>query len=122
MLLLTLTKIIDNIAPYFIYIVALFYLLYVSLFLGINEENEIYIKPLKTFIRIFIGLFLILHFNPYTEKKTLNKLDISIIMSSGLVILLDAGFSAFIEENLLRFEIKDKIQKYLNIKKIDELL
>ena len=122
MLLLTLTKIIDNIAPYFIYIVALFYLLYVSLFLGINEENEIYVKPLKTFIRIFIGLFLILHFNPYIEKKTLNKLDISIIMSSGLVILLDAGFSAFIEENLLRFEIKDKIQKYLNIKKIDELL
>ena len=113
-MILILTKLLDIIAPYFNYIVILFYLLYISLFLGINVENEKYIKPLKTFIRIFIGIFLIIHFNPYVRKTSLTKIDLNIIMSSGMVILLDAGFSSLIEDNLVRFDIKNRIQDILS--------
>tara|TARA_Y100000992_G_C21154069_1_gene437672 strand:- start:46 stop:393 length:348 start_codon:yes stop_codon:yes gene_type:complete len=113
-LILTLTKLIDLVAPYFNYIVILFYLLYISLFLGINVENEKYIKPLKTFIRIFVGLFLLIHFNPYNHKTSLTKIDLNIIMSSGMVILLDAGFSSLIEDNLARFDIKNRVQDILS--------
>lgn len=108
-----LTLFFDLIAPYFIYVVSILYLLYFTLFLGINTENEIYIKPLKTFIRLFVGLFLILHFNPYVHKTTLTNLDTTIIMSSGSLILLDAGFSSLIEENLARFNIKQRVQNIL---------
>lgn len=105
-----LQEIIDIIAPFFNYIVIIFYILYISLFLGINVENEKYIQPLRTLIRMFIGLFLIVHFNPYIHKTSLNNTDINIIMSSGIVILLDAGFSSLIDENLEKYNIKNNIR------------
>jgi hypothetical protein len=108
-----LTKFFDILAPYFVYVVSLLYLLYFTLFLGINTDNEIYVKPLKTYIRIFVGLFLILHFNPYVHKTNLSTIDSNIIMSSGTLILLDAGFSSLIEENMTRFNVKQRIQNLL---------
>lgn len=107
------TKFIDFLAPYFIYFVSLSYLLYFTLFLGINTTNEKYVKPFKTIIRLFVGLFLIIHFNPYVHKTNLSKVDTNIIMSSGSLILLDAGFSSLIEENLARFDIKQRLQYVL---------
>lgn len=108
-----LTNFIDFLAPYFIYFVSLSYLLYFTLFLGINTKNEKYVKPLKTIIRLFVGLFLIIHFNPYVHKTNLSKIDTNIIMSSGFLILLDAGFSSLIEENLARFDVKQRLQDIL---------
>jgi hypothetical protein len=104
-----LTSIIDNISHYFYYIVYLFYLLYIALYLGLDKKYEKFLLRLKTAIRIFIGLFLILHFNSLVNTKLkLTELDRRIILSSGLVIILDAGISALIEEKLQ--EYKDKYE------------
>ena len=105
-LLKMLIEFIDRIAPFFYYVVYIFYLLYVSLYFGLDKEYAKYVIPLKMAIRIFIGIFLILHFNPLIKKNILTGLDINILMSSGLVILLDAGLSAYIEKTLTKYDIQ----------------
>lgn len=98
---------IDILAPYFYYIVYIFYLLYLGiLYLGVDKKYEKYLLTLKTGIRIFIGVFLILHFNPYVKNKRLTDLDTKIILSSAIVIILDAGVSAFIEDKLQEYKLK----------------
>lgn len=102
-----LTSVIDNISPYFYYIVYLFYLFYIAVYLGLDKKYERYVLRLKTGIRIFIGFFLILHFNPLVKNKlTLTEIDRRIILSSGIVIILDAGISALIEEKLQEVKYK----------------
>lgn len=104
-----LVNIVDSMADYFIYIVILFYSLYIGLYLGLADSKyEKYLVPLKTGIRIFIGSFLLLHFNPISYKTTLNKTDIRIIGSSASVILFDALFSTYTSLNTLyRAESKE---------------
>lgn len=107
-----LTNVIDNISPYFYYIVYLFYLLYIALYLGLDKKYERFLLRLKTTIRIFIGLFLILHFNPLVKNKlTLTEIDRRIILSSGIVIIFDAGISALIEEKLQEAKYKYEERK-----------
>ncbi len=105
-LLNVLLYLIDNLAPYFYYIVYIFYLLYVGLYLGLDKKYEKYLLRLKTSIRIFIGIFLLLHFNPYVKNRKLTDLDTQIILSSAMVIILDAGVSAFIEDKLQVYKSK----------------
>lgn len=105
-LLKILIGVIDKIAPFFYYIVYIFYLLYIGLYFGLDKEYAQYVTPLKIAIRLFIGTFLILHFNPLIKKNILTDLDINILMSSGLVIILDAGLSAYIEGVLSKIDIK----------------
>ena len=105
-LLKILIGVIDKLAPFFYYIVYIFYLLYVGLYFGLDKEYAQYVMPLKTSIRLFIGAFLILHFNPLIKKNILTDLDINILMSSGLIIILDAGLSAYIDKTLTKIDIK----------------
>lgn len=101
-LLKPLINIVDSMADYFFYIVILFYSLYIGLYLGLADSKyEKYLVPLKTGIRIFIGSFLLLHFNPISYKTKLNKTDIGIIGSSSSVILFDALFSTYTTLNTL---------------------
>ena len=108
-LLKPLIKIVDSMVDYFFYIVFLFYSLYIGLYLGLADSKyEKYLVPLKTGIRIFIGSFLLLHFNPISYKTKLNKTDIRIIGSSASVILFDAIFSTYTNLNVLdRAESKE---------------
>lgn len=108
-LLKPLINIVDSMADYFFYIVILFYSLYIGLYLGLADSKyEKYLVPLKTGIRIFIGSFLLLHFNPISYKTKLNKTDIGIIGSSSSVILFDALFSTYTTLNTLyRAESKE---------------
>ena len=106
---------IDSLAPYFYYIVYIFYLLYVGLYLGLDKKYEKVLLRLKTAIRIFIGVFLLLHFNPYVKNKRLTELDTKIILSSALVIILDAGVSAFIEDKLQEYKTKIMEKNKTNI-------
>lgn len=108
-LLKPLINIVDSMADYFFYIVFLFYSLYIGLYLGLADSKyEKYLVPLKTGIRIFIGSFLGLHFNPISYKTNLNKTDIRIIGSSSSVILFDALFSTYTTLNTLyRADIKE---------------
>ena len=108
-LLKPLINIVDSMADYFFYIVILFYSLYIGLYLGLADSKyEKYLVPLKTGIRIFIGSFLLLHFNPISYKTKLNKTDIRIIGSSSSVILFDALFSTYTTLNTLyRAESKE---------------
>ena len=59
---------------------------------------------------MFIGIFLLLHFNPFMKKTKLTELDTNIIRSSALVILLDAGVSAYIEQKLHQYNVKGVIK------------
>ena len=101
-LLSLLVYFIDILAPYFYYIVYIFYLLYIGLYLGLDTKYEKLVLTLKTGIRIFIGVFLILHFNPYIKNPRITELDTKIILSSAVVIILDAGVSSYVEDNVLQ--------------------
>jgi hypothetical protein len=117
-LLKPLVKVVDSLAGYFFYIVYLFYILYIGLYLGLADSKyEKYLVPLKTGIRIFIGSFLLIHFNPISYRTTLNKTDIGIIASSASVILFDALFSTYTTLNTLYRAEKKEIEEFKTITK-----
>jgi len=66
---------------YFSWVLYILSLLGISFF-GINFFNDI-----QQFIRIYISLFLIIKFNPFTNQKKFNNFDKNIVFQAGVFIL-----------------------------------
>jgi hypothetical protein len=111
----SLQRLFNKIADYYTTITYFIYFLYICLYLGLADSTyEKYILvPLKSFIRIFIGLFLAVQFNPFSNKVRITEKDTSIIMASAGLILVDALFSAYSNIDILnRGEEQDGIGYY----------
>lgn len=68
----------------FLYLLALIYILYFTILFGFNN-NEL-IKVVQFWLRIYVGLFLLIFFNPFTKAK-FNEYDQRIVFSSALLLI-----------------------------------
>lgn len=71
-------------AGYYYYLLYTTYFMYVLLFLGLLH-NESYITLVSNITQMFIALFLLVRFNPFT-KTTFTKTDKKIAFHAGLLL------------------------------------
>jgi hypothetical protein len=76
---------------YFVSILVL-HILYVLVFFGIYKVDPLYIRYLSTFVQIFVGLFLLIRFNPFSKIRS-NPNDRSIIFGAAIFILTNTLFT-----------------------------
>lgn len=81
-----------NIRKSYTYLVYLTYFFYILIFLGIWNQT-IYLSLILDIIRVFVTLFLIIRFNPFSKHK-FNDLDKKIAFHAGLLLFSLASISA----------------------------
>ena len=91
-------KIYENI---FIYGTNISYVLYIIVLFGVSSFVPKYLNWLKTFLKIYIALILIILYNPITyRKKNFSDFDRKIAFSAGIFLLLTSTIISGIEEYL----------------------
>jgi hypothetical protein len=69
------------------YIIYTSYFLYIVVALGLSRSAPTYLKYLDSFIRIYVSLFLIYHFNPFIHNNAeFTNFDRKIAFSAGVFI------------------------------------
>jgi hypothetical protein len=63
------------------------YILYILTLFGIYKKAPEYLSHLNMVIRLYVGLFLIIRFNPYAQIK-FSDFDRRIVFSTGIFLLL----------------------------------
>ena len=83
----------------FIYIT---YILILISILGFNDKGDEYLTILNTYMKIYVSIFLIIRFNPFT-KNNFNELDRKFAFTSGMFILTTSAIAQYGEKfkNLL---------------------
>lgn len=69
----------------FIFTIILSYILYFIAILGISTQAPVYLNYLEIFIKVYVSLFLIIRFNPFTTIN-FTHLDRRIAFSAGLFL------------------------------------
>ena len=93
----------------FSYIILSTYILYFIVLFGLSTQAPTYLSNLEVFIKIYVSLFLIFRFNPFTKTKFTN-LDRRIAFSAGLFIFSTSIISELIKNYL------DKIKMFIKSK------
>lgn len=86
-------------------IVCLTWILYIVIALGISINAPEYLDTLQYYVKIYISIFLIIRFNPFTKVK-FTELDTNIAFSAGVFLLTTTAIN-----NLLHVYLSD-IKKY----------
>lgn len=71
------------------------YTLYILLALGLSASAPEYLQTLDYYMKIYVGLFLIIRFNPFMYTK-FTRLDSKIAFSAGLFVLATTTFNNII--------------------------
>ena len=82
----------------FFYGINLSFILYIFFIFGITKYAPDYLIQVKIFLKIYIGIILVLLFNPFIKKNTLNKVEKKIVFSSGIILLLSTTIFSSIEK------------------------
>lgn len=73
----------------FLYSINISFLLYIIVLLGIGGFAPQYLDHLKTFLQVYIGILLVINFNPFTYKeRQFGEFDRQLVFSSGIFLLL----------------------------------
>jgi len=86
--------------PVYYTLVTLFYIFYFVALFGIAYVKPEYLEMMNTGIHIFIGLMLVIRFNPLRTFKC-NENDQLFIFSSASLLLLSTGISQTLENYTL---------------------
>ncbi len=77
-------------------VVNVFFLLYFFGFL--KDQNEL-VESISFYLRIFIGLFLVLKFNPFyfipTDRRKFTEFDRRVVFSAGVYVLIINGIGTY---------------------------
>ena len=73
---------------------------YIAALYGVFLFNPTYINALDTVTKLFVAIFLIIRFNPFTNVL-MTKFDKQIALSAGIFLLLTSTLTATIKEYLL---------------------
>ena len=85
----------------FLYLINISYVLYIIVLLGIGGFAPTYLRYLRTFLQIYIGILLVLRYNPFTYKgKDFGEFDRQLVFSSGIFLLLSTAIIGSIEKYL----------------------
>ncbi len=90
------SELFSNGSVYFYYfLVSILYTIYIVTFLGIYYVNPEYSKYLSIFIRLFISIFLLIRFNPFS-KLVINTNDSILISASAFFLLINTGVTEYL--------------------------
>lgn len=85
----------------FLYLINISFVLYIIVLLGIGGFAPTYLRYLRTFLQIYIGILLVLRYNPFTYKgKDFGEFDRQLVFSSGIFLLLSTALIGSIEKYL----------------------
>lgn len=79
----------------YLYILYTTYVLYAISYVGIYSLAPQYIQLLDEILKIYVGIFLLINFNPMSTHK-FNSFDKDIAFSSGIIILLSTTATTII--------------------------
>ena len=99
---------------FFLYLLRASFVLYIVVLLGVGGFAPQYLEQLKSFLRIYIGVLLVIYYNPitYNERK-FGEFDRQLVFSSGIFLLLTSTIIASIE-SYLQYNAKLIINTGLN--------
>lgn len=94
----------------FLYGLYLSYIMYFIVLFGLSEYAPQYLDYLRTLLKLYISLILIILYNPlvYKEKK-FDKFDSNIVFSCAIFLLLSTSLTQGIEEYIM-YKSKDLLQ------------
>jgi len=78
-------------------IIYITYILYIVLALGISASAPEYLQTLDYYMKLYISLFLIIRFNPFTRVK-FTRLDAKIAFSAGLLVLATTAINSILKD------------------------
>ena len=82
----------------FLYSLNASFILYIIVLLGVGGYAPQYLEVLKSFLRIYIGLLLVINYNPYTYiERKFGEFDRQLVFSSGIFLLLTSTIISSIE-------------------------
>jgi hypothetical protein len=84
-------NVLETITPYFFFLQFILYILYFILFLGVFTMNPLYVHYLAIAVHLFICVFLMIRFNPFTISE-LQPMDTRIIFGSSILLLINVVF------------------------------
>ena len=85
----------------FIYSINISFVLYIIVLLGIGGLAPQYLEYLNTFLQLYIGVLLIITFNPFTYKdRQFDEFDRQLVFTSGIFLLLSTTIIGSIESYL----------------------
>ena len=87
----------------FIFVIYSSYILYFLALLGISTQIPKYLMYLEYFIKIYVSLFLIIRFNPFSDSIFTN-LDRRIAFSAGLFIFTTSIINQFLINYINNFK------------------
>jgi len=82
--------------PLYIGIMAMIYVTYFSLYIGVTFINPTYVDILSKAIRLVLSVFLIIRFNPFKKQHVLRDFDEKLIFTSAVLLLTDVGITQYI--------------------------
>jgi len=68
------------------------YLLYIAIALGLSTSAPEYLGTLTYWTKLYVSLFLIIRFNPFTRVK-MTPLDAKIAFNAGVFLLISTAFN-----------------------------
>ena len=98
----------------FLYSLNASFILYIIVLLGVGGYAPQYLETLKSFLRIYIGLLLVINYNPYsyTERK-FGEFDRQLVFSSGIFLLLTSTIISSIE-SYIQYKAKNIISNSIS--------
>ena len=104
----------DNMFNYLTYLT---YFLYAVIALGLSASAPQYLDDLLYYTKLYIGIFLVYRFNPYTLVK-FTPLDAKITFSAGLFLLFSVAVDSLLKTYIdliknVYFAKRDEIKNFI---------
>ena len=86
------------------YIINVSFFLYILALFGINMLAPKYLNLMREFLKFYIGLLLIIFYNPYIKiYKKIDNDDKRLFFNSGILLVLSSIFYTYIERKMKAF-------------------
>jgi hypothetical protein len=80
----------------YLYSMYVLYVLYIVSFFGLYDKSPGYIMLINYYLKLYISIFLIINFNPYSHKTSFSLFDKKIIFSSGIFLLTTTTITEYL--------------------------
>ena len=88
------------------YLTQIYSIIFVISFLGVTLVDYKYTHYLSTIIHMYIGIVLILRFNPYSKNSITKKeksYDRRMAYIAGILLIMSTTFSQFLQEHIKNY-------------------
>jgi hypothetical protein len=85
---------------------------YLAVLIGLVGTAPEYIETLEKYIKVYISLFLIWRFNPFTTTGKFTELDRKIVFASALTVLTTSALNSTIQYYLI--PLRQMIHDYVS--------